>query len=178
MQQEINKDKIAPTEGKHWQWKKGDEWGTVVTIKDIDDEWINFNEGGRLAVGLKDEFLENLNDDLAADLMPSNSTGADPLGISKPNPIPIETKPIVIVKSPIRLLFDKQKKNNKTTLILEFPINIPHKDMYELMSTSFDADEVNTELTDFILDQLAKDDISVCLNKSIESLIKSKYKSE
>ena len=46
------------------------------------------------------------------------------------------------------------------------------------MSTSFDADEVNTELFDFILDQLAKDDISVCLNKSIKSLIKSKYKSE
>ena len=176
MQQEINKDKTTPTESKHWQWKKGDDWGNVVTIKDIDDEWITFNEGGRLAVNLKDEFLENLNDDLAADLMPSNSTVVDPLGISKSNTPLVETKPIT--KSPIRLLFDKQKKNNKTTLVLEFPINIPPKDMYELMSTSFDADEVNTELSDFILDQLAKDDISVCLNKSIKSLIKSKYKSE
>ena len=50
--------------------------------------------------------------------------------------------------------------------------------MYEIMSTSFDIDEVNNELKDFILDQLSTTDISDCLNQSVESLIESKYKGE
>ena len=75
-------------------------------------------------------------------------------------------------------MFDKQKKNNKVKLILEFPINIPSIEIYDLMSTSFDSEEVNEELQSFILDQLSKDEISDCLFNSIISLIQSKYKGE
>ena len=46
------------------------------------------------------------------------------------------------------------------------------------MSTSFDTDEVNQELHDFISDQLSKDGITDCLFDSIKSLIESKYKAE
>ena len=80
--------------------------------------------------------------------------------------------------SPIRILFDKQKKNSKIKLTLEFPINIPPKGMYELMSTSFDKDEVNEQLKSFILDQLSEDEILDCLHNSVQSLIESKYKGE
>ena len=80
--------------------------------------------------------------------------------------------------SPIRVLFNKQKKNNKVKLILEFPVNIPVKGVYELMSTSFDKDEVNEQLQSFILDQLPEDEITDCLFDSIKSLIESKYKGE
>jgi hypothetical protein len=46
------------------------------------------------------------------------------------------------------------------------------------MSTSFDKEEVNEELHDFIADQLSKDEITDCLFDSIKSLIESKYKGE
>ena len=88
--------------------------------------------------------------------------------------VSIPTKEI----SPIRVLFNKQKKNNKVKLILEFPVNIPVKGVYELMSTSFDKDEVNEQLQSFILDQLPEDEITDCLFDSIKSLIESKYKAE
>ena len=41
----------------HYQWIKGDNSGGIVTIKDTDDQWINFNEGGKLAKDLKDDLL-------------------------------------------------------------------------------------------------------------------------
>ena len=49
-----NTEKTA--EKVYWQWIKGEDSGRVVTIKNTDDQWINFNEGGRLAKDLKDEF--------------------------------------------------------------------------------------------------------------------------
>ena len=153
----------------HYQWIKGDNSGGIVTIKDTDDQWINFNEGGKLAKDLKDEFLQVLDADIANEFIKPQPIAIIPPTIEKVKP-PID--------SPIRVLFNKQKKNNKVKLLLEFPINIPTKGVYELMSTSFDKEEVDEKLHDFIVDQLDGDEITDCLFNSIKSLIESKYKGE
>jgi len=62
--------------------------------------------------------------------------------------------------------------------MLEFPVNIPSKGIYELMSTSFDSNDVNEDLYSFIYDQLSEDEITKCLQDSIKSLIENKYKGE
>ena len=153
----------------HYQWIKGDNSGGIVTIKDTDDQWINFNEGGKLAKDLKDEFLQVLDADIANEFI-------------KPQPIAIIPPTIEKVKpsidSPIRVLFNKQKKNNKVKLLLEFPVNIPPEGIYELMSSSFGEDEVKEELKSFIKDQISEDLILNGLFDSIESLIESKYNGE
>ena len=180
----MQKDNIEETpqevhENKYWQWVKGEKSGDVVSIKNIDDKWINFNEGGRLSKDLQNEFIQQLDSDIAGEFVSStNNTG--PLNTGGAI-IPNNTQPIEIlekVKSPIRILFDKQKKNNKVKLLLEFPVNIPTKGVYELMSTAFDEKEVNEQLKSFILDQLSEDEILDCLHNSVQSLIESKYKGE
>jgi hypothetical protein len=174
MEKEIT-DVESITTPVHWQWIKGDDSGNVVTFKEEGSQWITFNEGGRIATGLKDEFLKPIDADIAAEFV-KTPISHDPLNASSQAlSIP---EPVAKVKSPIRILFDKQKKNTKIKLTLEFPVNIPAKGMYEIMSTSFDIDEVNNELKDFILDQLSTTDINSCLNQSVESLIESKYKGE
>jgi len=162
---------------KHWQWIKGDNSGNVVTFNDEGPLWITFNEGGRIATELRDEFLQQLDPDIAGEFIKTNTSGIDPLNQSAAHVTPIEKVAENII-SPIRILFDKQKKNSKIKLTLEFPINIPPKGMYELMSTSFDKDEVNEQLKSFILDQLSEDEILDCLHNSVQSLIESKYKGE
>ena len=177
----MKKDKIKETseevsEIKYWQWIKGDDTGNVVTIKNEDDKWINFNNGTRLAKDLKSEFIQPLEEDLAGELLKTQSpTGMPSITVQKiTGDVSIPKKEI----SPIRVLFNKQKKNSKVKLLLEFPVNIPQKAVYELMSTSFDKDEVNDVLQSFILDQLSEDEISNCLHNSVQSLIESKYKGE
>ena len=166
----------------HWQWIKGDESGNVVTFKDEGSQWITFNEGGRIATGLRDEFLQQLNPDLVGEFV-KDSPSIDPLATGGANliaPTASVAPEKVIVKpvSPIRVLFNKQKKNNKVKLMLEFPVNIPSKGIYELMSTSFDSNDVNEDLYSFIYDQLSEDEIIKCLQDSIKSLIENKYKGE
>jgi len=174
----MQKDNIEETsvEVKHWQWIKGDDSGLVVTIKEEGPKWITFDNGRRLATELKSEFIQELDAEIAGEFVKPQTSSIDPLNISAPpqTVVEIPTKQI----SPIRVLFNKQKKNNKVKLLLEFPVNIPTKGVYELMSTSFDKDEVNEQLQSFILDQLPEDEITDCLFNSIKSLIESKYKAE
>ncbi len=173
-------------ERKYYQWIKGDQSGVVVTIKEEDTNWITFNEGGRLATEFRSEFLQELDSDIAGEFVNTpSSPNVDPLNqsatpsvntqkITGDVPIPA----LNTATSPIRVLFNKQKKNNKVKLLLEFPVNIPTKGVYELMSTSFDKEEVNEQLQSFILDQLSEDEILNCLHNSVQSLIESKYKGE
>ena len=178
MQKDNTKETLQEesNEPSHWQWIKGDDAGNVVTIKNEDDKWINFNNGTRLAKDLKSEFIQPLESDLASELLKTQSPkGMPSITVEKTTvDVSIPKKEI----SPIRVLFNKQKKNSKVKLLLEFPVNIPTKGVYELMSTSFDKDEVNEQLQSFILDQLPEDEITDCLFNSIKSLIESKYKGE
>jgi hypothetical protein len=177
--QKDNIDEASP-EVKHWQWIKGDDIGLVVTIKSEDDKWINFENGGRLAKGLKSEYIQALNEDIAGEFVQPTSAGKDPLNVSAPQKTPTDVSipALNTTPNPIRVLFNKQKKNNKVKLILEFPVNIPQKAVYELMSSSFDKNEVDDVLESFILDQLSEDEILDCLHGSVQSLIESKYKGE
>lgn len=178
MQKDKTKETIQEESNKpsHWQWIKGDDTGNVVTIKNEDDKWINFNNGTRLAKDLKAEFIQPLEADIAGELLKTQT----PIGMPSTT-VQKTTGDVLIPKkeiSPIRVLFNKQKKNNKVKLLLEFPVSIPQKDVYELMSTSFDKDEVDDVLQSFILDQLSEDEILDCLHNSVQSLIESKYKGE
>jgi hypothetical protein len=177
--EETSKEEVKPK--LHWQWIKGDNSGNVVTFKDEGPQWITFNEGGRIATDLRDEFLQQLDPDIAGEFVKPNQSNIDPLNVGGTNVTPNTEVPITPLEqsiSPIRVLFNKQKKNNKVKLLLEFPVNIPTKGVYELMSTSFDPTEVNEQLESFILDQLSEDEILDCLHSSVQSLIESKYKGE
>ena len=172
MQKENSENLTEVANITHYQWVKGETSGNVVTIKDTDDKWINFNEGGRLAKDLMDEYIQPLNADIANEFTTTNIEV-----IQHTADISVAAN-VTTVPSPIRFLFDKQKKNDRVKLLLDFPVNIPHKGIYELMSTSFDKDEVDEQLFSFILDQLSQEEITKCLLDSIKSLIMSKYKDE
>ena len=107
-------------ESKHWQWIKGDETGSVVTIKDEDGEWINFTQGGRLAQALKAEYLQELDSDIAGEFVKTTNSVVDPLNQSSAliSQIAETTSAVPALEttlSPIRVLFNKQKKNNKAS---------------------------------------------------------------
>tara|TARA_B100001175_G_C19497546_1_gene636200 strand:+ start:1398 stop:1946 length:549 start_codon:yes stop_codon:yes gene_type:complete len=181
--QKIKTEDLSKTEvieKTYYQWIKGDDSGLVITIKEEDDQWIYFNEGGRLSKDLKSEYIQELDSDIAGEFVETKPSGIDPLNVSVTPEIKNENAnvPQIDTPSPIRVLFNKQKKNNKVKLLLEFPVNIPQKDVYKLMSTSFDKTEVNDVLQSFILDQLSEDEILSCLHNSVQSLIESKYKGE
>jgi hypothetical protein len=152
----------------YWQWIKGDDSGNVVTIKNTDDQWINFNEGGRLAKDLKDEFIQPIEEDIANEF----------LNKPKPtNPLTKQSKPEQPIKesSPIRLLLDKQKKLDKVPLGLSFKVNVPKTEIVSILESSFDPTELNSELENFIEDQIDTKEIIQTLKDSVKILIQERY---
>ena len=152
------------------QWIKGDKIGTVETISSTEGEWTTFEGGGRIATNLISEFLQPID--------------GEPLDFDPPTPALTKAAEVYKEKlppqketsSPIRTLFDKQKKNDKIKLNLSFPIEIPKKNIYEIISSSFDLDEVNDELESFIVDQISDSFVKDSLVQSIKELISSRYK--
>ena len=161
---------MEKTEDKKLQWIKGDKFGTVEIIKGVEGDWTTFHSGNRIATNLISEFLEPLDGD-PLDLNPSPPAVTKAAEVYKEKLPPQKETP-----SPIRTLFDKQKKNDKVKLNLTFPIEVPKKAIYEIISSSFDSEEVNEELESFIKNQISEDLILDSLFDSIKELIKTRYK--
>lgn len=153
------------------QWIKGDKIGTVETISGIDGEWTKFESGNRISTDLISEFLIPINE--------------EPLDFDPPNPALIKAaetyKERVItqpkVASPIRTLFDKQKKNDKTKINISLTVEVPKQNIYEIISSSFDTDEVHQELKAYIKDQVDNSLIEGWIQESIDELISKRFKS-
>jgi hypothetical protein len=79
--------------------------------------------------------------------------------------------------NPIKILFDKQKKTDDIKLSLNFSINVPTTDIFNILSITFEEDEVIEELTKFIQNQIDDKSIKETLDETIKSLIISRYKS-
>ena len=158
------------TEELKLQWIKGDKMGTVETVVGTEGEWTIFESGGRVSTGLIGEFLSPI-DGEPLDFTPSQ--------ITVPQTIPVQDNAPTVstnASSPIRTLFDKQKKNDKIKLTLSFPIEVPKEAIYEIISSSFDLDEVNDELESFIVDQISDGFVKDSLMESIKELISTRYK--
>ena len=70
--QKIKTEDLSKTEvieKTYYQWIKGDDSGLVITIKEEDDQWIYFNEGGRLSKDLKSEYIQELDSDIAGEFV-------------------------------------------------------------------------------------------------------------
>jgi hypothetical protein len=151
-----------------YQWAKGDNQGTVETVSGTEGEWTLFQSGRRINTSLVEEFM-----------LPIDGNELD---FDSPTPTPVQTatKYKEAVKqnlkvSPIRALLDKQKKLDKHNIKISIPIDLLSLDMYSLLSTSFDEDEVNQELQQFIEDQIQSDTVIGMVQDSIQSLIKERY---
>jgi hypothetical protein len=158
------------TEEVKLQWIKGDKFGNVEIVNGTEDQWTTFESGGRIATTLISEFLEPVIGD-ALDFNPPTLALTEAAKAYKE-----KVPPQKAITSPVRILFDKQKKNDKVKLNLSFPIDVPNKAIYEIISSSFGADEVNDELESFIKDQVSEDLILDSLFDSIKELIKTRYK--
>ena len=163
---------------QRYQWIKSEKTGNVVEVEKEDGNWTNFTDGSRVATELIPEFLLPLEGDelpIKSDLHTIGAIGI-PKGV---NSNVVDTEAVEIedeIKSPIAILFDKQKKNDKVKLTIDFSIEIPKIDIYEIIQSSFDKEEVKDELKSFILNQLEEDDILDSLHNSINNLIEERYK--
>ena len=170
-------DNSTGTQELTLQWVKGDKIGNIEKVSSQDNEWTIFQSGSRISTGLIHEFMIPIEGEpLSFD--PTQPVLEGPTGSVGPGPHPagISESAKSAKENPIKTLFNKQKKTDKVDLKLSFSINVPAKDIFDIISMTFDEEEVITELDSFISNQIDPSILKDTLRTSIEELIINRYK--
>jgi len=164
---------------KDFQWLKGDQMGNIEKYKGVEVDtstgmtFVSFKSGGRMNVELINEYLDlfpsNGNDfGLQNDVPPVNKQA--PKVAEKDIPVTAQRKNTVSVveleDSPIYTLLKKQKPN-WVSVNISLKLNLPTKNLYGILTSSFD--EAETEVINYVTEGIDIEDIRAALSESILS---------
>ena len=174
---EINEQTIEETRshysGLDFQWIKGDDMSMVEKYKDLavngDLLFVVFQSGKRMNVELINEFMVTY-PALPVDISLPTITSLDaPVHTNAPasavTSIIYEDQKNSNTDSPIYKLLKKQKKN-LVEVSIKIKLNLPPKDLYTVLSGSFD--DAEKEIIDFVLDGVDIENIKASLANSIK----------
>ena len=153
-----------------FQWIKGDDMGMDEKYKDVvlngDLSFIEFQSGKRINSELLDEYV------IMLPAQPVKETPANPIPAQIRSNEPTTVTSIIYDDnritqndSPIYKLLKKQKKN-MVDVSIKIKLNLPPKDLYTVLSGSFD--DAEREIIDFVLDGVDIEDIKASLADSIK----------
>jgi hypothetical protein len=163
--------------GMEFQWIKGDDMLNTELFKDVkisgDTMFIEFQSGKRINSELLDEFMTYF--PATPKSVPALNASQNIPGLS--NTHVHKTSSVTDIayddqpqkrgneNSPIYNLLRKQKKN-VVEVSIKIKLNLPPKDLYGVLSSSFD--DADNEIINFVLDGVDIDDIKTSLGESIK----------
>jgi hypothetical protein len=157
-----------------YQWIKGDQMSEVRHFKDLesvgDRKYLVFTDGSRMSLDLLDEYMIKVPKGFeeTIEIKPQSQNSPAP---SRVQARVEEIQFIQPDESPISSLLKKQKEN-WVNVDLNLKVNIPRKQLWEVLTSSFDNAE------DEILNYVTRDlDIEV-VKESLRVAIKDIYKSK
>ena len=166
---EVIRDKFKSME---FQWIKGEYLSGAENYKNVvsndNDIFIEFSSGRRINMDLLDEYLVYFPAQPKIPQTQQSTINETP--IKKDSTVTSivydDQSKIYSEDSPIYKLLKKQKKN-LVEISIKIKLNLPSKELYGVLSTSFeDADK---EIIEFVLDGVDIDDIKASLAQSIRS---------
>lgn len=155
-----------------FQWIKGEYLSVSENYKNVvsndNDIFIEFSSGRRINIDLLDEYLVYFPAQPKIPQTQQSTINETP--IKKDSTVTSivydDQSKIYSEDSPIYKLLKKQKKN-LVEISIKIKLNLPSKELYGVLSTSFeDADK---EIIEFVLDGVDIDDIKASLAQSIRS---------
>ena len=155
-----------------FQWIKGEYLSGAENYKNVvsndNDIFIEFSSGRRINMDLLDEYLVYFPAQPKIPQTQQSTINETP--IKKDSTVTSivydDQSKIYSEDSPIYKLLKKQKKN-LVEISIKIKLNLPSKELYGVLSTSFeDADK---EIIEFVLDGVDIDDIKASLAQSIRS---------
>jgi len=144
---------------KSYQWKKGDDFGKIVTVDSIEGKFTEFTDGSRVFTEIMSEFLTEIIDGE----IPYPGSDGNLTNIQKTKsidlPIPItEVKEIIQLEtktSPLQTLVSTLSKKNVEGVDVKLNINIPKKAVIEMLIEN--SEEEKSELVNAVVSNAIKE---------------------
>jgi len=132
----------AVEEAKKYQWKKGDHFGDIVEVKEIDTEFTYFTNGSKIFNNMIGEFLQEfIGNDIP--FPGANGLGNVSSGINITPKIEHKLETIEPVKSALEELVAKLSKKNIEPFKTVINLNIPNRGIFDMLIENADEDKEN-----------------------------------
>lgn len=174
LKMELVKDDV-----KKYQWKSGDNFGKIVEVESVDEEFTNFTDGSRIFNNVLPEFLEEVVDGVipfpGADQLTAISQGID-LKVTSNNstPAPVKVEP---KESPLEQLINKLSKKNVEPFETKINLNIPNKKVFDMLIDNADEDreELIKTIAKVAVSQIEIDKLQEYLTEEVSTFINNYY---
>lgn len=139
---------IVKESTKVYQWKKGENFGKVVEVKETDAKFTYFTDGSQIFNEVIGEFLEEVIDgklpfpgaDALTSIAMGESTTPTKKQVKEPIKTKVETKPEI---SPLEELVAKLSKKNMEPFQTTINLNIPNRQIFDMLIENADEDKEN-----------------------------------
>lgn len=162
-----------------FQWKKGDNFGKVVEVKDQDDKFYYFTDGSQIFKNVADEFLEKVEGNTlpfpGADNVLVNSTGNNTSVKKQP-----KTESKVVVEQPVSELHGLVEKLSKKHVVSFEPrlnLNAIDPKVFQMLVENADespADLIKT-ITEVAMSQIEINKLREYLQEEITNFLNNYY---
>lgn len=147
-----------------YQWVKGEKSGNVELYHSHDAEWIYFKSGARISVNLLQEFMLQVEGEIAMDMSITKS---------RPEPRQKEVAQKKEDPNPIKALLNQATKE-KLQFAYRFDLDIPKATVYNLIKDSFDVD-VDSIVVDTLMLHIDKNELHKQVKEQIKTQILKFY---
>lgn len=176
LKMELVKDDV-----KKYQWKSGDNFGKIVEVESVDEEFTNFTDGSRIFNNVLPEFLVEVVDDVipfpGADQLTAISQGIA-VNVTQNKPV-LESKPVQITpkESPLEQLINKLSKKNVEPFETKINLNIPNKKVFDMLIDNADEDreELIKTIAKVAVSQIEINKLQEYLTEEVSTFINNYY---
>lgn len=183
-----------------YQWKKGDNFGKVVEVKSTDDKFVNFTDGSRIFKNVINEFLEKVQggelplpgaDQAHAALENAADVGEAPkpkaVSIPQTGPIQDQTPTVATISSDAVIIqpakeptvmgkmIMKMSKKNIVTVPIKININIPTPELYAMLASGMEEEDLNEEVMEVALSQIEMDKLQDYIKVNVTDFLSQYY---
>lgn len=155
-----------------YQWKKGDNFGKIVTVDRKDSKFTYFTDGSQIFNNVIGEFLEKVENDVIPFPTPITE---QPIKIEDKAPV-VETKNYTEQPTSIMgKMITKMSKKNVVSVPIQINLNIPTPALHSMLSESMEDEDLNDEIMSVALSQIELDKLQEYIKENIVEFLKEYY---
>jgi len=168
---------------EQYQWIKGDNFGTIVSVESTDSEFINFTDGSRVFKAIQSEFLEKINDGVIplpgadkANMMLNQNTKSTIKQVSSISQ-PVQKTTPVKEESIMGKMISKMSKKNVVNVPIQINLNIPTPELYSILSGGMEEGDLNEEIMEVALSQIQIEKLQEYIKGNVTMFLSEYYQS-
>lgn len=153
-----------------YQWKKGDDFGKIVTVDHKDSKFTYFTDGSQIFNNVISEFLEKIENDVIP--FPTANTS---IKIEDKTPVVIQEVSTEQPTSIMGKMITKMSKKNVVSVPIQINLNIPTPALHSMLSESMEDEDLNDEIMSVALSQIELDKLQEYIKGNIVEFLKEYY---